>query len=104
MKTAIIAVSAIALIATAPAVFAQDDSSKTPAHQTHMKSSKKVHHRASHHAPRSAMQARSSRTGQPGAFGSAPGQTTGFGSAPGQTTGFGFQPGQTTGSSTRPRY
>ncbi len=78
MKTAIIALSAAALMATAPAVFAMGVSSKTPGHEMHAKSSKKGHHAgASRYAPGHQMQAQGSKKGEPGASGYAPGQTTG---------------------------
>jgi len=70
MKTVIVALSAAALIAATPAVMAMGTSSKTPGHQTHLKSSKKSHHPASAHA-----QATGSKMRSPGT--SAPGQTTG---------------------------
>ena len=56
MKLAVIALSTAALIASAPAVFAQGVSSKTPGHE---------------------MQQSGSMTGSPGASGYAPGQTSG---------------------------
>ena len=56
MKLAVIAISAAALIVSAPAVFAQGVSSKTPGQEMHAKGSKK---------------------GSPGASGYAPGQTSG---------------------------
>ena len=70
MKTAIIALSAAALIAAAPAVLAQGVPSKTPAPQH--KVSKKHHPSASGYAPLRAVQARGSKKGYPGAFGYAP--------------------------------
>jgi hypothetical protein len=77
MKTVIIALSAAALVAAAPAVLAAGVSSNTPGHEMHMKSSKKVHHGAASHAPRHEKQAKGATTGSPGASGYAPGQTTG---------------------------
>jgi hypothetical protein len=77
MKTAIIALSAAALIVTAPAVFAQGASSKTPGQEMHLKSSKKAHHGASTSAAGRQMQAKGSKKGSEGASGYAPGQTTG---------------------------
>jgi hypothetical protein len=53
MKLAMIAISTAALIVSAPAVFAQGVSSKTPGHE---------------------MQERGPKTGSPGASGYAPGQ------------------------------
>lgn len=77
MKTMIIALSATALIVTAPAVFAQGVSSKTPGHEMQAKGSKKGHPGASGYAPGHEMQAMGSKKGHPGASGYAPGQTTG---------------------------
>jgi hypothetical protein len=77
MKKMIIALSAVALITSAPAVFAQGVSSKTPGHEMHAKSSKKIHRGASRYAPGKEMQAQGSKKGSPGASGYAPGQTTG---------------------------
>ncbi len=76
MKTTIIAVSAAALIATSPAVLAQDAASKTPGLQH--KVSKK--HRAGvyGYAPLRDLQARGSKKGYPAAFGYAPGQPGGI--------------------------
>jgi len=65
MKFAVIALSTAALIASAPAVFAQDASSKTPGHAVQKHGKKAVHHGQR-------TQANRSRTGYPGAFGSAP--------------------------------
>jgi hypothetical protein len=70
MKTKIIALSAAVLMATAPAVFAQGVSSKTPGQEMQKKGSKKG---ASGHQA----QAKSSKKGTPGASSYAPGQTTG---------------------------
>ena len=70
MKTTIIALSAAALIAAAPAVFAQSVPSKTPGLQH--KVSKKHHLGASGHAPQREVQAKGSKKGYPGAFGYAP--------------------------------
>jgi hypothetical protein len=77
MKTMVIALSAAALITTAPAVFAQGVSSKTPGHEMQIKGSKKGQPGASGYAPGREMQAKGSKSGQPGASGYAPGQTTG---------------------------
>ena len=74
MKFAVIALSTAALIASAPAVFAQAASSKTPGQQM-QKYGKKVGHHASGYAPDHRMQAYRSKTGYPGAFGYAPGVT-----------------------------
>jgi len=75
MKLAIVALSAAALIASGPAVFATGVSSKTPGHQM-QKSGKKVHG-ASSYAPGHRMQASKSKTRSTGASNYAPGQTTG---------------------------
>jgi hypothetical protein len=71
MKTAIIALSAAVLIATAPAVLAQNVSSKTPDQRHH--ASKKHPWVVSGYAPRHAMHAKGFKTGYPRAFGYAPG-------------------------------
>jgi hypothetical protein len=73
MKLAVIALSTAAVIASAPAVFAQGVSSKTPGHEM-QKYGKKAGHRASGYAPGHRMQAYRSKTGYPGAFGYAPGE------------------------------
>lgn len=77
MKTTIIALSAVALLAATPAVFAAGVSSKTPGHEMQLKGSKKGHPGASGYAPGREMQAKGSKKGHPGASGYAPGQTTG---------------------------
>jgi hypothetical protein len=77
MRKMIIALSAIALIGTAPAVFAQGVSSKTPGHEMQTKGSKKGQPGASGYSPGHEMHAMGSKTGHPGASGYAPGQTTG---------------------------
>ena len=77
MKSTIIALSAVALVAAAPAVFAQGVSSKTPGHEMQTKGSKKGSPGASGYSPGHEMQARGSKKGSPGASGYAPGQTTG---------------------------
>src|SRR5690349_10155714 len=77
MKFAIVAVSTVALIASAPAVFAQGASSKTPGHEMQDRGSKKGSPGASGYAPGHEMQAKGSKKGSPGASGYAPGQTTG---------------------------
>jgi hypothetical protein len=74
MKLAVIALFTAALIASAPAVFAQGVSSKTPGHEM-QKYGKKAGHRASSYAPGHRMQANRSKTGYQGAYGYAPGET-----------------------------
>ena len=76
MKTTIIALSAAALIAAAPAVLAQGVTSKPPGMQH--KVSKKHHPRVSGYAALREMQAKGSKKGYPGAFGYAPGESTGL--------------------------
>jgi hypothetical protein len=73
MKLAVIALSTAAVIASAPVVFAQGVSSKTPGHEM-QRYGKKAGHRASGYAPGHRMQAYRSKTGYPGAFGYAPGE------------------------------
>jgi hypothetical protein len=73
MKFAVIALST-AIIASAPAVFAQGVSSKTPGLEM-QKYGKKAGHRASSHAPSHRMQAYRMKTGYPGASGYAPSET-----------------------------
>ena len=75
MKTTIIALSAAALIAAAPAVLAQGVANKTPGLQH--KVSEKHHARISGYAPLSEMQAKGSKR-YPGAFGYAPGEPSGL--------------------------
>jgi hypothetical protein len=77
MKFAMIAVSTAALIASAPTVFAQGASSKTPGHEMQDRGSKKGSPGASGYTPGHEMQAKGSKKGSPGASGYAPGQTTG---------------------------
>ena len=73
MKTTIIiALSAAALIAAAPAVLAQGVPSKTPGLQH--KVSKKKHSGVSVYAPPREMQAKGSKNVYPRAFGYAPGE------------------------------
>jgi hypothetical protein len=73
MKLAVIALSTAAVIASAPAVFAQGASSQTPGH--HMqKYGKKAGHHASSYAPGHRMQTDRSKPGS-GAFGYAPSVT-----------------------------
>jgi hypothetical protein len=74
VKTTIIALSAAALIAAAPAVLAQGVPSKTPGLQH--KVSKK-HHPGSY-APLREMQAKGSKKGYPGAFGYGVGEPSGL--------------------------
>jgi hypothetical protein len=76
VKATIIALSAAALIAAAPAVLAQGVSSKTPGLQH--KVSKKHHPAASGYASPRDVQAKSLKKGYPGAFGYAPGQASGL--------------------------
>ena len=76
MKTTIIALSAAALIAAAPAVLARGVPGKTPGLQH--KVSKKHHLGVSGYAPLREMQAKGSKKGYPGAFGYAPGESTGL--------------------------
>ena len=70
MRTTIIALSAAALIAAAPAVLAQGVAGKTPGLQH--KISKKHHPGISGYAQLRGMQAKGSKKGYPGAFGYAP--------------------------------
>ena len=77
MKSVIVALSVIALVGTAPSVFAQGVSSKTPGHEMQIKGSKKGHPGASGYSPGHKMHAMGSKKGHPGASGYAPGQTTG---------------------------
>ncbi len=73
MKTTIIALSAAALIAAAPAVLAQGVTSKAPGLH---KVSKKHHSRG--YAALREMQAKGSKTGDPGASGYAPDERSRF--------------------------
>ena len=77
MRLAIIALSAVAIVTSAPVAFAQGVSSKTPGHEMQDRGSKKGSPGASGYAPGHEMQARGSKKGEPGASGYAPGQTTG---------------------------
>ena len=72
MKTTIIFLSAAALIAPAPAAFAQGVPGKTSGLQH--KVSKKHHPAVSGHAPLREMQAKGSKKGDPRAFGYGPGE------------------------------
>ena len=76
MKTTIIALSAAALIAAAPAGLAQDLPGKTPGLQH--KVSRKHHSGVSGHAGLREMQAKGSKKGYLGAFGYAPGEPSGL--------------------------
>ena len=77
MKHAMIAISTAALIVSAPAVFAQGVSSKTPGHEMQDRGSKTGSPGASGYAPGQEMQAKGSKKGEPGASDYAPGQTSG---------------------------
>ncbi len=85
MKTAIIALSATALIAAAPAAFAQGVSTKTPTHVIQHKVSKKRHPSVSGYARGREMQAKGSNKGYPRVY--APAQSTDY------TTGMSSQAG-----------
>jgi len=81
VKTAIIALFAAALIATAPAVLARGASAETPGLQHKVA---KTHHAKTHHAgvsgharPRE-KQVRGAGKGYPGAFGYAPAESRGY--------------------------
>ena len=76
MRTTIIALSAAALIAAAPAMLAQGVPGKTPGLQH--KVSKKHHPGISGHARLRGMQAKGSKKGYPGAFGYAPVEPSGL--------------------------
>jgi hypothetical protein len=76
MKTAIIALSAAALIAAAPATLAHAVPGKTTGLQH--KVSKKHHPAVTRYAPLREMQARASKNGYPGAFGYAPNEPGGI--------------------------
>jgi hypothetical protein len=73
MKLAVIALFTAAVIASAPAVFAQGASGKTPGHEM-QKYGKKAGHRGSSYAPGHRMRAYRSKTGSQGVFGYAPGE------------------------------
>ena len=77
MKLTVIALSAAALIASAPAVFAQGSSAKAPGQEMQQKGSVKGTSGASGYAPGREMHARGPKKGTEGASGYAPGQTTG---------------------------
>jgi len=78
MKLTIIALSAAALIASAPAVFAQGVSDKAPGQRMQDRGSVKGSPGASGYAPGHVMQRKGSKLGTNGASGYAPGQTTGM--------------------------
>ncbi|WP_146006655.1 hypothetical protein [Bradyrhizobium forestalis] len=87
MKATIIALSAAVVMATAPAVFAQGVSSKTPGHEMQQMGSKTGEPGASSYAPghKKKHHAKSAKRTSPGASSYAPGQTTGASTRP--TTG-----------------
>lgn len=76
MKLTIIALSAAALIASSPAVFAQGVSSKAPGQEMQQKGSVKGSPGASGYAPGQVMHAKGSKRGTEGASGYAPGHET----------------------------
>jgi len=78
MKLTIIALSAVALVASSPAVFAQGVSAKAPGQEMQAKGSVRGTHGASGYAPGHIMQRKGSKIGTHGASGYAPGQTTGM--------------------------
>lgn len=80
MKSAVIALSTMAFLATAPVAFAQGAASGTPGHEMQSKGSKKGSPGASGYAPGHQMQSKGSKKGSPGASGYAPGQSNGSGS------------------------
>jgi hypothetical protein len=77
MRLAMITLSAVAIMASAPVAFAQGVSSKTPGHEMQEKGSKTGSPGASGYAPGQEMQAKGSKNGEPGASAYAPGQTSG---------------------------
>jgi hypothetical protein len=77
MKLTVIALSAAALIASAPAAFAQGSSGKAPGQEMQEKGSVKGTSGASGYAPGQEMHAKGSKRGTEGASGYAPGQTSG---------------------------
>jgi hypothetical protein len=89
MKTTIIALSAAALIASTPAVFAQGTSSQTPSqtpgHQMQDKGSVPGTSGASGYTPGHQMQEKGTKDGTKGASGYAPGQTSGSGTSEGES-------------------
>ena len=78
MKKAMIALSAAALMVTAPVAFAQGVSSKTPGQEMQAKGSKAGEPGASSHTPGHKKMAKHSKKSHPGASSYAPGQTTGM--------------------------
>ena len=83
MKARIIALSTAIVMATAPAVFAQGVSSKTPGHEMQQMGSKKGEPGASGYTPGHKMHhAKSARNTHHGASSYAPGQTTGASTRP----------------------
>lgn len=76
MKLNIIALSAAALIASAPVAFAQGSSSNAPGQEMQQKGSKKGSPGASGYAPGHEMQNKGSKKGMTGASGYAPGHAT----------------------------
>ncbi len=78
MKLAVIALSAAALIASSPAVFAQGASGKAPGQEMQDRGSVKGSPGASGYAPGHVMQRKGSKLGTTGASGYAPGHTTGM--------------------------
>jgi hypothetical protein len=76
VKTSIVALSAAALIAAAPALAAQGVRTPGLQHQVAKKHAKK-HHVAGYARPR-AMRARDAAKAYPGAFGYAPGEAHGY--------------------------
>jgi hypothetical protein len=81
MKIAVIALSAAALIASTPSVFAQGSSGKAPGQEMQEKGSVRGSPGASGYAPGQEMQAKGSKKGTHGASGDAPGQTSGSSSS-----------------------
>ena len=77
MKLTVVALSAAALIASAPSVFAQGSSAKAPGQEMQEKGSVKGTSGASGYAPGQEMHAKGSKRGTEGASGYAPGQTSG---------------------------
>jgi hypothetical protein len=86
MKLTTIALSAAALIAFTPAVFAQGASNKAPGQEMQEKGSVKGSPGASGYAPGQEMHQKGSKKGTEGASGYAPGQTSGSSSKSTTTT------------------
>ena len=87
MNPKIIALSAAVVMATAPAVFAQGVSSKTPGHEMQQMGSKQGEPGASGYAPghkthHATHHAKATKKMHAGASSSAPGQTTGMSTKP----------------------